>query len=201
MKASLLLVLSLTGLCLLVTAARDDKTESETGPARLLIEKKILNKYLVEGKDIVVHYHVYNVGKTAASDIQVSDPSLDPQYFSVASGVSSFSISKLESGENVTHTVVYQPKQNVWGQFNFTSAVVTYNDGFATQSGLTSEPGQGFIVTQKDFERRFSSHALDWIAFVLMTLPCLLLPFLLWHRSKAKYEGSAAAAKHVNKTK
>ena len=52
---------------------------------------------------------------------------------------------------------------------------------------------------------------MDWIAFALMTLPCLLLPFYLWHKSKSKYDrlasgergGSGAAAsqgKHVNKT-
>ena len=184
--------------CLVSLGSLTETTgESTPRPARLLIEKKIMNKYLVEGKDIIVNYHIYNVGDVAAKDIVVSDASLDSQYFAVQSGVSSFSIPKLDPGSNVSHTVVYRPKENVWGSFNFTSAEVSYTSGeTATRiTGLTSEPGQGFIVTQKEFERKFSSHALDWIAFVVMTLPCLLLPYLLWNRSSTRY------GTHVNKIK
>lgn len=69
------------------------------------------------------------------------------------------------------------------------------------QIGLTSDPGSGFVVTQRDFERRFSPHTLDWICFGLMSLPCLLMPYLLWHNSKTKYDRLAAAGhKQVNKT-
>ena len=35
----------------------------DESPARLLVEKRILNKYLVEDKDIVIHYHIFNVGQ------------------------------------------------------------------------------------------------------------------------------------------
>ncbi|KAJ8386456.1 hypothetical protein AAFF_G00169260 [Aldrovandia affinis] len=54
--------------------------------------------------------------------------------------------------------------------------------------GYTSAPGQGGILAQREFDRRFSPHYLDWAAFGVMTLPSIGIPLLLWYSSKRKYD-------------
>ncbi len=49
-------------LCLLSLMSLNSGEEEVATPARLLVEKQILNKYLVENKDIIVHYNIFNVG-------------------------------------------------------------------------------------------------------------------------------------------
>ncbi|RWS29711.1 signal sequence receptor beta-like protein [Leptotrombidium deliense] len=186
-------VAALIALLFVCFANCDEQTAS---PARLLIEKKILNKYLVEGRDIVVHYNIYNVGESAAVNVQISDDSLPSEHFDIVNGLNKFTIARLAPATNITHTVVYRPKAGVWGRFNFTAAQVNYlrkEDSTEVQRGQTSEPGEGYIVSLKEFDRRFSPHVLDWIAFSVMTLPSLVIPFLLWFRSKSKYEAIIAS--------
>ncbi|XP_068270953.1 translocon-associated protein subunit beta isoform X2 [Nyctibius grandis] len=89
---------------------------------------------------------------------------------------------------NVSHTVVLRPLKA--GYFNFTSATITYlaQEGGQVVVGFTSAPGQGGILAQREFDRRFSPHFLDWAAFGVMTLPSIGIPLLLWYSSKRKYD-------------
>jgi translocon-associated protein subunit beta len=178
--------------------ATPNNYEEAAAPARVLVEKKILNKYLVEGRDIIVHYSIYNVGGSAALDVNINDVSLSPDHFQVVSGVTKFSIPRLAPNSNLTHTVVYRPRPGAWGRFNFTSAEISYlpsEEAKDVQMGYTSEPGEGYVVSLKEFDRRFSPHVLDWLAFAVMTLPSLLIPFCLWYRSKSKYESIMSSGK------
>ncbi|GFS93661.1 translocon-associated protein subunit beta [Nephila pilipes] len=60
----------------------------------------------------------------------------------------------------------------------------------------STEPGEAVIIPAKDFDRKFSPHTMDWAAFAVMTLPSLGIPFLLWYRSKSKYESISKHKKH-----
>nr|KAF6414475.1 signal sequence receptor subunit 2 [Molossus molossus] len=143
-------------------------TQAEDG-ARLLASKSLLNRYAVEGRDLTLQYNIYNVGSSAALDVELSDDSFPPEDFGIVS-------------------VVLRPLKA--GYFNFTSATVTYlaqEDGLVV-IGFTSAPGQGGILAQREFDRRFSPHFLDWAAFGVMTLPSIGVPLLLWYSSKRKYD-------------
>lgn len=74
---------------------------------------------------------------------------------------------------NTTNTVVIRPKEGVWGRFNFTAGELTYysEDNNELKSGFTSEPGEGFIVSLKEFDKRFSPHYVNY----LITIPFKLL--------------------------
>jgi translocon-associated protein subunit beta len=63
-------------LCALCTAKVS--TEDE---ARLLVSKQILNKYLVEGKDVVIKYTIFNVGSGAAVQINLGESALFKKKF------------------------------------------------------------------------------------------------------------------------
>jgi len=160
---------------------------AEDGAARLLLSKQVYNKYVVEGMDVVVKYALYNVGDSAATDIQVIDGGFRADDFELVSGQTQFKVDKLASQANMTQTVVVRPRK--FGYFNFTAAEVSYSSGEGLRlTGLSSEPGQAVIIAARDYEKQFSSHFLDWAAFAVMTLPSLAIPFMLWYSSKSKYE-------------
>ncbi|KFM56656.1 Translocon-associated protein subunit beta, partial [Stegodyphus mimosarum] len=106
-------------------------------------------------------------------------------------------LDRLGPGANISHTVVLRPKQT--GIYNFTAAEVTYypsEDSKEVQVSFSTEPGEAVVIQAKDFDRKFSPHMTDWAAFAVMTLPSLGIPFLLWYRSKSKYENIVKQKKH-----
>nr|AJD25284.1 signal sequence receptor beta-like protein [Plectreurys tristis] len=186
-----MLLKSLVLLCVFFCVSAEEGSQ-----ARLLIHKRILNKYLVENRDIVVDYNIYNVGGSVALDILLNDAGFPDEDFEVVNGLLKMKIDRLGPSNNVSHTVVVRPKKT--GYYNFTAAEVTYLPSEETtdlQIGFSTEPGEAAIIQVKDFDRKFSPHVMDWAAFAVMTLPSLGIPFLLWYSSKSKYESMVKQTK------
>nr|CAG4641245.1 EOG090X0EPM [Eulimnadia texana] len=191
------LLVRLAFLCLCAFSVYADE---EATPAKLLFSKQILNRYLVEGMDIVLKYSLFNIGGSAALDVQVTDNTFSAQDFDIVGGQLKFSLDRLAPGANASHVIVVRPTK--YGYYNFTAAEVSYlptEDASEPQIGLSSEPGQGVIVPFREYDRKFSPHTMDWAAFAVMTLPSLVIPFLLWWSSKSKYDNISAQKKETNK--
>ncbi|XP_064609148.1 translocon-associated protein subunit beta-like [Liolophura sinensis] len=175
-------------LCMTLMCLIGYRAEEETN-ARLLVSKNILNQYLVEGKDLTIEYKIYNVGGTAALAVKLKDDSFPKDDFERVKGFLEVQWDRIAPGTNTTHAVILRPLKS--GYFNFTSAEISYlpsEDSSERVIGYTSAPGEGGIVNLGDFDRKFSPHVLDWGVFAVMTLPSLGIPFLLWFRSKSKYD-------------
>ncbi|XP_039705744.1 translocon-associated protein subunit beta [Pteropus medius] len=115
---------------------------------------------------------------SAALDVELSDDSFPPEDFGIVSGMLNVKWDRiapypLDAGRENSHLQCRVP------------AGPSPAPGFI---GFTSAPGQGGILAQREFDRRFSPHFLDWAAFGVMTLPSIGIPLLLWYSSKRKYD-------------
>ncbi|XP_065672901.1 translocon-associated protein subunit beta [Hydra vulgaris] len=155
--------------------------------ARLLASKNVENKFIVENKDLVIKYSIFNIGSSPANQVVLNDKSFSISDFEFVRGHLPVEWKSIAPGSNVTHIVVLKPLKI--GFFNFTAGQLKYQpgEGDDIQDAFTSFPGEGFIMSEIDFSRKHSPHLLEWSIFALMCMPSLLIPFMLWYRSHSKY--------------
>ncbi|CAD5116876.1 DgyrCDS5718 [Dimorphilus gyrociliatus] len=178
---------SILFLAALVAIVYSEELEESRG--RILASKSVLNNMLVESREVTVEYVLFNMGKSSALKVQLTDNTFPADQFEVVSGSLQVSWARIAPGSNVTHVVILKPKSD--GMFNFTSAEVSYlasEKDTKETLGSTSAPGLGRIIAFQDYDRKYSPHYLDWLAFTVMCLPSLAIPFMLWYNSKSKYE-------------
>lgn len=187
------LTLLFAALCMLGLVAAQ-----EPGSARILAAKHITNEYVVQKKDLVVEYNLYNIGDSTAFDVNLSEDNFNPADFDSINGSTKAHWDRLAPGQNVTHVLTVQPK--AFHQiFNFTAAQLQYRSGESQDAivGYTSAPGEAQIWETSQFDRQFAPHYADWITFLIMTIPTVGIPYLLWYRSKSRYDVKTVANKKL----
>ncbi|KAK4474006.1 hypothetical protein MN116_003321 [Schistosoma mekongi] len=154
---------------------------------RLAVSKEILNEFVFQEKEMTVLYTIYNLHESrAAKDVELFD-SFTEAEFALIHGSPSARWPIIPASSNVTHVLILKPKIN--GLHNFSSATVTYKSNDLLNSALlySSSPGLLTIHKLKEYNKRFTSHTMEWIGFALFVTPCLLIPYMLWHSSASKY--------------
>lgn len=134
MNSQLICIVLLASLSL---AYATDATEESR--ARLLVSKQILNKYLVENRDVLVKYSVFNVGNGVATHVSLTDHGFPHEAFDLISGKLEATIDRIAPATNVSHVIVVRPKAH--GYFNFTAAEVSYRP-------VESSPTVSFIFAK-----------------------------------------------------
>jgi len=165
-------------------------TQTDDDESFLFVTKQTVNRFIVQNKELTIKYGLYNSGPSTVFNVQLNDVhSFPTDKFELLAGTLSAKWERINSGANLTHVVVVKPKES--GINNSTHAVVTYRKSEKSndiQTAYSSEIGDVYIMTSREYDRRFSSHIIDWILFTAMASPCIGFPFFLWFKSKSKYE-------------
>ncbi|CAF0756721.1 unnamed protein product [Adineta steineri] len=167
----------------------------------LFVTKQTANRFIVQDKELTIKYGLYNSGPTTVFNVNLNDVHSYPSTsYELLVGTLTPKWERINAGSNLTHVVVLKPKQN--GISNSSHAVVTYQKSEKTsdvQRTYSSEIGDVYIMTTREYDRRFSSHIIDWILFTAMASPCIVFPFFLWFNSKRKYESLVSKDRSAKK--
>lgn len=163
-------------------------TGEGAGPsARLLVAKNVLNKMIVQNKELTINYEIYNIGQSTATEVELKDDIADDDSMKLLHGILPVSWDRIPPGGNVTHAVVLKPIKTE--PYNFTAARVSYtvNEDGDRQLTLSTALGLVAVMNEKEYDRKHSPHVTDWAIFGLLNIPIIVIPYLMWYSSKSKY--------------
>jgi len=184
--------MKLFGIFALLGSAISDESASE---ARLVASKKTESKILAQNVDLTFSYKIYNIGGQAALNVEMKDENFglkdEKAQFEIVKGAAEASWERIEPDSSVTHEITVRPLAA--GAQNITSAVFTYkgSDGGEEVTMYSSDYGTANIIEEREYLRKHASHIQDWAVFLLLSIPSLVFPYLLYFKSKSKYEGKA----------
>lgn len=164
---------------------------SEDGVARLIASKTTESKILAQNVDLTFSYKIFNIGQDSAFNVVMKDENFGTDKFEVVKGSAEAKWDVIEKDSSVTHEVTVRALNS--GSQNITSAVFTYKtaeDGEEITM-FSSDYGTAQIIEEREYLRKHASHLQDWVVFILLSIPSLLFPYLLYFKSKSKYEGKA----------
>jgi len=108
------------------------------------------------------------VGSVPATNVVLQDSGFPDEAFATVKGNLNIRFNRIPSGANVTHAVVIKPL--TYGRFNFTAAVVQYKSSEGAeepQFAISSEPGEGYIISYAEYDKKFSPHLVNNILYLL----------------------------------
>jgi len=159
--------------------------------ARLIASKTTESKILAQNVDLTFTYKIFNIGQGSAFNVEMKDENFDTD-FEVVGGSSEGKWDVIEKDSSVTHEVTVRALKA--GAQNITSAVFTYKtaeDADDVVTMFSSDYGTANIIEEREYLRKHASHLQDWVVFILLSIPSLVFPYLLYFKSKSKYEGKS----------
>lgn len=108
------------------------------------------------------------MGTAPATNVILQDTGFPTEAFDTVKGNLNVQFNRIPSGQNVTHAVVIKPL--TYGRFNFTAALVqykAYEGAEEPQFAISSEPGEGYIISYAEYDKKFSPHLVN-ILYILM---------------------------------
>jgi len=181
--------MKLFGLFALLGSAFPEESASE---ARLVASKKTEAKILAQNVDLTFSYKIYNIGGQAALNVEMKDENFATSTaFEIVKGSAEAAWERIEPDSSVTHEITVRPLAA--GAQNITSAVFTYKGSDAGEevTMYSSDYGTANIIEEREYLRKHASHIQDWAVFLLLSIPSLVFPYLLYFKSKSKYDGKA----------
>uniref|UniRef100_A0A8C4R9Z2 Signal sequence receptor, beta n=1 Tax=Eptatretus burgeri TaxID=7764 RepID=A0A8C4R9Z2_EPTBU len=119
--------------------------------------------------------NIYNIGSSAAFEVELQDDSFSPDDFGIVSGTLTAKWERI---------ALFPPNVSY-----YLYCITCYPAAVDLQLGLTSSPGQNVILGHMDYyQRKFSTQYLDWVAFGMLALPSVGTPLTFWYSSKRKYD-------------
>lgn len=97
-----------------------------------------------------------------ATNVVLQDSGFPAEAFVTVKGNLNVRFNRISPGANVTHAVVVKPL--TYGRFNFTAAVVQYKSFESAeqpQFAISSEPGEGYIISYAEYDKKFSPHLVN----------------------------------------